>query len=74
MVADIVALRDKLREDGVDHIVLGGMGGSSLAPESATESPAEYAPDCEGDCEDADGVDRGGDDGRARRTGPAARA
>ncbi len=33
MVADILELRDKLRADGVDHIVLGGMGGSSLAPE-----------------------------------------
>jgi len=38
MVADIVALRDKLREDGVDHIVLGGMGGSSLAPEVITRT------------------------------------
>ena len=33
LVDDIVALRDRLREAGVDHIVLGGMGGSSLAPE-----------------------------------------
>ena len=33
MVDDIYALRDKLRADGVNHIVLGGMGGSSLAPE-----------------------------------------
>ena len=38
MVADIVALRDKLREDGVDYIVLGGMGGSSLAPEVITRT------------------------------------
>ena len=30
MVEDIYALRDKLRADGVNHIVLGGMGGSSL--------------------------------------------
>ncbi len=33
IVDDIVALRDRLRAEGVDHIVLGGMGGSSLAPE-----------------------------------------
>jgi glucose-6-phosphate isomerase len=37
-VDDIVALRDKLRADGVDHIVLGGMGGSSLAPEVITRT------------------------------------
>ena len=28
LVADILALRDALRADGVNHIVLGGMGGS----------------------------------------------
>lgn len=33
IVDDIIALRDRLRAAGVDHIVLGGMGGSSLAPE-----------------------------------------
>ncbi|MCS0498257.1 glucose-6-phosphate isomerase [Protaetiibacter mangrovi] len=33
LVDDILALRDELRAKGVDHIVLGGMGGSSLAPE-----------------------------------------
>jgi glucose-6-phosphate isomerase len=33
LVDDILALRDDLRERGVDRIVLGGMGGSSLAPE-----------------------------------------
>jgi glucose-6-phosphate isomerase len=33
MVEDILELRDKLHADGVNHIVLGGMGGSSLAPE-----------------------------------------
>ena len=38
MVDDIYALRDKLREAGVDHIVLGGMGGSSLAPEVITRT------------------------------------
>lgn len=38
LVADILALRDKLREAGVDHIVLGGMGGSSLAPEVITRT------------------------------------
>ncbi len=38
MVDDIYELRDKLRESGVDHIVLGGMGGSSLAPEVITRT------------------------------------
>jgi glucose-6-phosphate isomerase len=38
MVDDIYELRDKLREAGVDHIVLGGMGGSSLAPEVITRT------------------------------------
>ena len=38
MVADIYELRDKLRESGVNHIVLGGMGGSSLAPEVITRT------------------------------------
>jgi len=33
LVPDIIALRDLLRSHGVNHIVLGGMGGSSLAPE-----------------------------------------
>ncbi|MRG58502.1 glucose-6-phosphate isomerase [Agromyces sp. CFH 90414] len=38
LVAEIVALRDELRAAGVDHIVLGGMGGSSLAPEVITRT------------------------------------
>jgi len=38
LVDDIIALRDKLHEDGVNHIVLGGMGGSSLAPEVITQT------------------------------------
>jgi glucose-6-phosphate isomerase len=38
LIADIYALRDKLRAVGVDHIVLGGMGGSSLAPEVITNT------------------------------------
>lgn len=33
LVDDILALRDELHAKGVTHIVLGGMGGSSLAPE-----------------------------------------
>lgn len=33
LVADITALRDAFRAEGVDRIVLCGMGGSSLAPE-----------------------------------------
>lgn len=33
LVGEISALRDQLREQGVDRIVLCGMGGSSLAPE-----------------------------------------
>jgi Glucose-6-phosphate isomerase len=38
LVPQIIALRDKLRGAGVDHIVLGGMGGSSLAPEVITRT------------------------------------
>lgn len=38
LVDDILALRDKLRASGVNHIVLGGMGGSSLAPEVITKT------------------------------------
>lgn len=38
MVDDIIALRDKLHAAGVNHIVLGGMGGSSLAPEVITRT------------------------------------
>lgn len=33
LVAPILALRDELRAEGLDHVVLAGMGGSSLAPE-----------------------------------------
>jgi glucose-6-phosphate isomerase len=33
LVAQIEALRDELRAAGVNHVVLAGMGGSSLAPE-----------------------------------------
>jgi glucose-6-phosphate isomerase len=39
LVADILDLRDKLVNDaGVDHFVLCGMGGSSLAPEVITKT------------------------------------
>jgi glucose-6-phosphate isomerase len=38
LVAEIEDLRDRLREDGVDHVVLAGMGGSSLAPEMITRT------------------------------------
>ncbi|WP_350349840.1 glucose-6-phosphate isomerase [Agromyces sp. G08B096] len=38
LVPEIVALRDELRAAGVDHIVLAGMGGSSLAPEVITRT------------------------------------
>ncbi|QPZ39941.1 glucose-6-phosphate isomerase [Paramicrobacterium chengjingii] len=38
LVAEITALRDKLAAVGVDHIVLAGMGGSSLAPEVITRT------------------------------------
>jgi glucose-6-phosphate isomerase len=38
LVAEIVALRDELHSAGVNHIVLGGMGGSSLAPEVITRT------------------------------------
>ncbi|GAA2068817.1 glucose-6-phosphate isomerase [Aeromicrobium halocynthiae] len=33
LLTPLGSLRDRLREDGVDHVVLCGMGGSSLAPE-----------------------------------------
>jgi glucose-6-phosphate isomerase len=33
LVGEVAALRDQLRGDGVDRVVLCGMGGSSLAPE-----------------------------------------
>ncbi len=38
LVDEIVALRDKLQNAGVNHIVLAGMGGSSLAPEVITRT------------------------------------
>lgn len=38
LVDDILALREDLAEKGVDHVVLGGMGGSSLAPEVITKT------------------------------------
>ncbi|GGC88491.1 glucose-6-phosphate isomerase [Tersicoccus solisilvae] len=38
LVAEILALRDELAADGVTHIVLAGMGGSSLAPEVITRT------------------------------------
>lgn len=38
LVAEITALRESLAADGVDHIVLAGMGGSSLAPEVITRT------------------------------------
>jgi glucose-6-phosphate isomerase len=33
LIAEITALRDELAADNLDHVVLAGMGGSSLAPE-----------------------------------------
>jgi glucose-6-phosphate isomerase len=38
LVAEIIALRNELHADGVNHIVLAGMGGSSLAPEVITRT------------------------------------
>ncbi|MFJ4297072.1 glucose-6-phosphate isomerase [Curtobacterium sp. NPDC089689] len=38
LVAEITALREQLAADGVDHVVLAGMGGSSLAPEVITRT------------------------------------
>src|SRR3712207_9137235 len=38
LVSEILALRDELEGKGVDHILLGGMGGSSLAPEVITRT------------------------------------
>lgn len=38
LVEPILALRDELHAAGITHIVLGGMGGSSLAPEVITQT------------------------------------
>jgi glucose-6-phosphate isomerase len=38
LVGEIVELRDALHKEGVNHIVLAGMGGSSLAPEVITRT------------------------------------
>jgi glucose-6-phosphate isomerase len=38
LVPRIVELRDQLRAEGIDHVVLAGMGGSSLAPEVFTRT------------------------------------
>jgi glucose-6-phosphate isomerase len=38
LVDEILELRDDLRDRGITHIVLGGMGGSSLAPEVITRT------------------------------------
>ncbi|MGV8968835.1 MAG: glucose-6-phosphate isomerase [Microbacteriaceae bacterium] len=38
LVPDILSLREKLLSYGVNHFVLGGMGGSSLAPEVITRT------------------------------------
>jgi len=38
LVDDIVTLRNKLHAAGVNHVVLAGMGGSSLAPEVITRT------------------------------------
>jgi glucose-6-phosphate isomerase len=38
LVSDIAALEVQLREDGLSHVVLCGMGGSSLAPEVICET------------------------------------
>ncbi|MBG6054187.1 glucose-6-phosphate isomerase [Salinibacterium sp. CAN_S4] len=38
LIPEIYELRDALRSAGVNHIVLGGMGGSSLAPEVITST------------------------------------
>jgi hypothetical protein len=38
LVDDIVTLRNHLHSQGINHIVLGGMGGSSLAPEVITRT------------------------------------
>ncbi|PPG68976.1 glucose-6-phosphate isomerase [Rathayibacter rathayi] len=38
LVPAILALREEFQTNGIDHIVLGGMGGSSLAPEVITRT------------------------------------
>ncbi len=46
LVAEIVALREQLHAKGVNHIVLGGMGGSSLAPEVITRTAGVPSSPC----------------------------
>lgn len=36
LIEEVTSLRDELRASGIDHVVLCGMGGSSLAPEVIT--------------------------------------
>ena len=38
LVPQIVSLRESLHRDGVNHVLLAGMGGSSLAPEVITRT------------------------------------
>lgn len=38
LIDPVLALRDELRAQGIDHVVLCGMGGSSLAPEVITRT------------------------------------
>lgn len=42
LVDDIVALREKLTNAGITHVVLAGMGGSSLAPEVFTRTQGAH--------------------------------
>ena len=46
LVAEIEALRAELEADGVTHIVLAGMGGSSLAPEVITQTARRRRSPC----------------------------
>ncbi|WP_407652788.1 glucose-6-phosphate isomerase [Amycolatopsis cynarae] len=41
LIGEIEALREELRGEGVDRVVLAGMGGSSLAPEVITRTEGE---------------------------------
>ena len=59
LIAEITALREQLQADGVDHVVLAGMGGSSLAPEViCATAGAKKAPN--GDPSKAGNADRAG--------------
>jgi hypothetical protein len=68
LVERMAALRDGLTADGIDHVVLAGMGGSSLAPEVITRT-AGVELTVLGRARRPAGPDRGGGQLQVRRHG-----